>query len=146
MRKEEGWNQSNMTTRAASSKEIASMPIELDRGHGELMFGSPGPPDDERLRAASEIVLRYGRHHVPRIKFTVLRGSLKGQPCQVHQMCNDWIVDHDSGKVINPVSTHFEPSEVIKVMALYADDKLGIMFGLYELAHFVETGRFRWRA
>lgn len=38
------------------------MPIDLDRGHGDPLFGPDGPPDFEaRLRAATGIVLRYGR-------------------------------------------------------------------------------------
>jgi hypothetical protein len=43
------------------------MPIDLDRGHGELVFGPDGVPDfEERMRAAREIVLRYGRGQAPR--------------------------------------------------------------------------------
>lgn len=76
------------------------------------------------------------------IQFEVTRGKLKGQVLTVHQMCNDWISTSD-GKIINPLSTYFTPSEANKVFRLEARGQLGIMFKLYELHKFLEEGRFR---
>jgi len=75
----------------------------------------------------------------------ILKGKLKGQTVTIRQFCNDWFSIDIKGKPLVVRATNVELNDEEKDMVLQGlyTNNIGIMFGIYDLEYFKETGKFK---
>jgi hypothetical protein len=74
---------------------------------------------------------------------TILRGKDKGKTVTIAQFCNDWFTVEESSKVFSATNLELNGAEMGMIINQAKKYNVGIMFGLYDLKHFILTGRFK---